>query len=165
MSDISNTLYMLHRVKMFCKLLCTRYTAAQETLSVAPNWEQLKHKWQVNYNMRLTKLLQGRNPKLLVMIIRKRSGAGAHDFCCDGLGGSLHRLHPADEGLEALVGEWRLATIELDDPDRVKKEGENRRWSAWKKTNWYSSLITFHYSNVIVMVVTDGWQGTYLSRS
>lgn len=61
------------------------------------------------------------------MIIRQRSGAGAHDFCCDGLGRGLHRVHPADEGLEALVGEWRLATVELYDPDRAREKSEKRK--------------------------------------
>lgn len=88
----------------------------------------------------LTKLLQGRNPKLFIVIIRKRSAAGAHDFCCNGLGRSLHCLHPADEGLEALVGEWRLAPIELYDPESVKKRKkgkrmkEKKRWSAGKSS-------------------------------
>lgn len=63
------------------------------------------------------------------MVIRDRSGARPHDFCCDGLCRDLHRLHPADEGLVALVRERRLASIQLNDPERQQStsESENKK--------------------------------------
>lgn len=59
----------------------------------------------------LTELLQGGDPILVIMVIRQRRCAFSHDFCSDGLGWHLHRLHTTDEGLKPLVGERRLTPI------------------------------------------------------
>ena len=59
----------------------------------------------------LTQLLQGGDPELVVMVFGQWRSALPHDFRRDGLGGHLHRLHTADEGLEPLVGERGLTPV------------------------------------------------------
>lgn len=53
----------------------------------------------------LTQLLQGGDPKLVVMVVGQRRHALSHDFRRDGFSRHLHCVHTTDEGLEPLVGE------------------------------------------------------------
>lgn len=52
------------------------------------------------------------------MVIGDWRGTRPHDLRCDGFCRGLHRLHPADEGLEALVREWGLTSVQLYNPKR-----------------------------------------------
>lgn len=64
----------------------------------------------------LTQFLQGGDPELVIVVFRQGRSAFAHDVGCDGLCRHLHRIHVTDEGLEPLVGEGRLAPVQLYDP-------------------------------------------------
>lgn len=70
----------------------------------------------------LTQLLQGGNPKLVIMVVGQGCSASSHDLRRDGLSRHLHRIHATDEGLEPLVGKRGLTPIQLYDPVGTQKE-------------------------------------------
>lgn len=70
----------------------------------------------------LTQLLQGGNPKLVIMVVRQWCSASSHDVRRNGLSRHLHRFHATDEGLEPLVGKRGLTPIQLYDPVGTQKE-------------------------------------------
>lgn len=65
----------------------------------------------------LTQLLQGRDPVLVPMILRDGGDTASHQAVRQSLHGQLGRVQATDQGLETLVGERRLAAIELDNPE------------------------------------------------
>lgn len=66
----------------------------------------------------LTKLFQGRNSKLVVMVFFERCGTSLKHVRSDRLHRQVDGAHLADEGLEALVCERRLSTVNFYDPGR-----------------------------------------------
>lgn len=63
----------------------------------------------------LTQLLQGRNTILVPMVLGDGGDAATHQTVGQRIYWQLGGVQAADQGLETLVGERRLAAVKLDD--------------------------------------------------
>lgn len=81
----------------------------------------------------LTQLLQGWNSKLVIVVFGKWRSAFTHGLCCNGFYRPLNWIHATDEGLETLVGEGRLTSIQLYDPAQKIKNTVGHSGSEWTR--------------------------------
>lgn len=74
----------------------------------------------------LTQLLQGRDPELVAVVLRDGGHTAAHERVRQRLHRHLRRIESTDQGLETLVGERRLRTIQLYNPGEGQRRGPVR---------------------------------------
>lgn len=79
----------------------------------------------------LTKLLQGRDPILVSVVLQDGGYAVRHEAVWQSLHRHLRRIQATDQCLEALVGKRGLATVQLYNPGGVKEETLAQLSSTW----------------------------------
>lgn len=79
-----------------------------------------RHTDSFRWRKKLTKLLQGWDPKLVIMVVADGCVTFSDNLECDRLCRELHCIHAVDETLEALVRKRRVTIIEFYDPEGKK---------------------------------------------
>lgn len=104
-------------VTLKCKLDCACFIFSMTSL--------FRHTDSFRQRQKLTKLLQGWDAKLVIMVVADGCVTFSKNLKCDCFCRELHGIHAVDETLEALVRKRRVTIVQFYDP--IGKKNDNHQ--------------------------------------